>query len=81
MDAVEMTLLLDYYGELLTERQRQCFDLRYNQDLSMGEIAEVLGVSRQGVFDNLSRAEQYGRKNGLCPPGAEGPPGAGRDSG
>lgn len=58
MDAVEMTLLLDYYGELLTERQRQCFDLRYNQDLSMGEIAEVLGVSRQGVFDNLSRAEQ-----------------------
>lgn len=58
MDAVEMTLLLDYYGELLTERQRQCFELRYNQDLSMGEIAEVLGVSRQGVFDNLSRAEQ-----------------------
>ena len=58
MDAVEMTLLLDYYGELLTERQRQCFDLRYNQDLSMGEIAEVLGVSRQGVLDNLSRAEQ-----------------------
>ena len=57
MDSVEMTLLLDYYGELLTERQRQCFDLRYNQDLSMGEIAE-LGVSRQGVFDNLSRAEQ-----------------------
>ena len=58
MDSVEMTLLLDYYGELLTDRQRQCFDLRYNQDLSMGEIAEELGVSRQGVFDNLSRAEQ-----------------------
>lgn len=53
-----MTLLLDYYGDLLTERQRQCFELRYNQDLSMGEIAEVLGVSRQGVFDNLGRAEQ-----------------------
>lgn len=59
MDAVEMTLLLDYYGELLTPRQRQCFDLRYNQDLSLGEIAEVLGVSRQGVFDNLSRAEEH----------------------
>ncbi len=57
MDALEMTLLFDYYGELLTQRQRQCFDLRYNQDLSLGEIAEELQVSRQGVYDNLSRAE------------------------
>ena len=57
MDALEMTLLFDYYGELLTERQRMCFDLRYNQDLSLAEIAEELQVSRQGVFDNLSRAE------------------------
>ena len=57
MDALEMTLLFDYYGELLTERQRQCFDMRYNQDLSLGEIAQELQVSRQGVHDNLSRAE------------------------
>lgn len=57
MDALEMTLLFDYYGELLTERQKCCFDMRYNQDLSLGEIAEELGVSRQGVHDNLSRAE------------------------
>ena len=57
MDALEMTLLFDYYGELLTERQRQCFDLRYNQDLSLSEIAQELKVSRQGVYDNLSRAE------------------------
>ncbi len=57
MDALEMTLLFDYYGELLTPRQRQCIDLRYNQDLSLGEIAQELQVSRQGVFDNLSRAE------------------------
>lgn len=57
MDALEMTLLFDYYGELLTERQRSCLDLRYNQDLSLGEIAQELGVSRQGVHDNLSRAE------------------------
>lgn len=57
MDALEMTLLFDYYGELLTERQKQCFDMRYNQDLSLGEIAEELRVSRQGVHDNLSRAE------------------------
>ena len=57
MDALEMTLLFDYYGDLLTERQRQCFDLRYNQDLSLSEIAEELKVSRQGVYDNLNRAE------------------------
>lgn len=57
MEALEMTLLFDYYGELLTERQRSCVDMRYNQDLSLSEIAEELGVSRQGVYDNLSRAE------------------------
>ncbi len=57
MDALEMTLLFDYYGDLLTERQRMCFDLRHNQDLSLAEIAEELQVSRQGVHDNLSRAE------------------------
>ena len=57
MDALQMTLLFDYYGELLTERQQQCFDLRYNQDLSLGEIAQQLQVSRQGVHDNLTRAE------------------------
>lgn len=57
MGAFEMTLLFDYYGELLTQRQRMCFDLRYNQDMSLAEIAEELQVSRQGVHDNLSRAE------------------------
>lgn len=57
MDALEMTLLFDYYGDLLTERQRMCIDLRHNQDLSLTEIAQELHVSRQGVHDNLTRAE------------------------
>ena len=57
METLEMTLLYDYYGDLLTDRQKQCFDLRYNQDLSLSEIAQELNVSRQGVYDNLSRAE------------------------
>ena len=57
MDALEMTLLFDYYGDLLTERQKLCFDMRYNQDLSLGEIAQELNVSRQGVYDNLNRTE------------------------
>ena len=57
MDGADLILLYDYYGDLLTDRQRECFDLRYNQDLSLGEIGQELGISRQGVFDNLSRAE------------------------
>ena len=56
-DALTMALLYDYYGELLTEKQRTCFDLYYNQDLSLGEIAEEAGISRQGVHDSIARAE------------------------
>lgn len=56
-DAFSMTLLFDYYGELLTQKQRTYFDLYYNQDFSLAEIAEEEGVSRQGVYDALSRTE------------------------
>lgn len=51
------SMLLDFYGELLTEKQRECFDLHYNEDLSLSEIAEQSGISRQGVWDNIRRAE------------------------
>lgn len=57
MDAFEKTLLFDHYGELLTQRQRLCFEMYFEQDLSLAEIAEELSVSRQGVYDNLNRAE------------------------
>ena len=57
MSAIDLILLYDYYGDLLTDRQRECFELRYYQDLSLGEIGEELGISRQGVHENLSRAE------------------------
>ncbi len=57
MDGLELILLYDYYGNLLTARQREIFELRYDQDLSLGEIGEELGISRQGVHDNLSRTE------------------------
>ena len=53
----EQSMLLDFYGELLTDKQRECFDLHYNEDLSLSEIAEQLGISRQGVWDNIRRAE------------------------
>ena len=62
MDAMEMVLLLDYYGSMLTEKQKECFDMRYNQDLSLGEIADTLGVSRQAVCDNLTRTEALLRR-------------------
>ncbi len=57
MEVAELTLLYDYYGDLLTQRQRECFELRYNQDLSLGEIGQELGISRQAAHDNLTRTE------------------------
>ena len=62
MDAWELALLFDTYGSMLTSKQRDCFDMRYNQDLSLGEIAEELGVSRQAVNDNLTRTEALLRR-------------------
>ena len=52
-----MTMLFDFYGEILTPRQRELFDLYYNEDLSLAEIAENCGISRQGVRDVIVRAE------------------------
>ena len=54
---LEMTLLYDFYSELLTEKQREYFDLYYNDDLSLGEIADSVGITRQGVRDMSVRAE------------------------
>ena len=53
-----MTMLFDFYGETLTDRQKEFFDLYYNEDLSLGEIAENYGISRQGVRDGIKRGEQ-----------------------
>lgn len=54
---LEMSLLFDFYGETLTEKQRELFDLYYNEDLSLAEIAEHAGITRQGVRDSHKRAE------------------------
>ena len=56
------TMLFDFYGELLTAKQKEYFDLHYNADYSLGEIAEMTGISRQGVWDIIKRAEETLRK-------------------
>lgn len=56
-DRLMQSMLLDFYGALLTDKQRECYDLHYNEDLSLTEIAEQCGISRQGVWDNIRRAE------------------------
>lgn len=53
----EMVLLFDFYGGVLTDKQKEFFDLYYNEDLSLGEIAENEGITRQGVHDVIHRAE------------------------
>ena len=55
--AYRMAMLYDFYGDVLTERQKEFYDLYYNEDLSLGEIAENYGITRQGVRDVIVRAE------------------------
>ena len=66
---LKYTFLLDFYGEMLTERQRDIIDSYYNADLSLSEIAENEGMTRQGVRDSIKRAEtqllEYDQKLGL----------------
>jgi len=66
----EATILLSWYGPLLTDTQAHVMDLYLNEDLTLAEIAEQSGVSRQGVYDMLNRAgkqlTQYESKLGLA---------------
>ena len=56
---LEISVLLDYYGGMLTDKQWDVIDLYYNQDVSLAEIAEHEKISRQGVRDNIKRGEAY----------------------
>lgn len=55
---VEQTLLYDFYGELLTEHQRRIYEDVVLNDYSLSEVAQELGISRQGVHDNLKRCSR-----------------------
>ena len=54
---LEISVLLDFYGEMLTEKQRDVVELYYNEDLSLSEIAAHSQITRQGVRDSIKRAE------------------------
>lgn len=68
-DVAKSSLLFDFYGQLLTDRQRQAMELYHEENLSLSEIAEEFSISRQGVHDALKNAEkaldQYESKLGL----------------
>ena len=57
-DILQLTLLYDFYGELLTEKQKQVYELHYQDDLSLTEIGDELSISRQAVRDQLKRTEK-----------------------
>ena len=55
---LELGYLLDFYGELLSERKRTVMDMYYNEDLSLAEIAAEIGISRQGARDIIKKSEE-----------------------
>ena len=55
---LDVVLLTDYYGEMLTENQRKFIDYYYNDDLSLSEIADSEGISRQGVRHLIKKGEE-----------------------
>ena len=65
-----IAFLLDFYGEVLSDRKREVLDAYYNDDLSLAEIAQDRGISRQGVRDLIKKAENelffYEEKLGLA---------------
>lgn len=67
---LNISYLLDFYGELLSDRKRTVMDMYFNEDLSLAEIAEQIGISRQGVRDIIKKSEEdlhfYEEKLGLA---------------
>lgn len=55
---LNLTVLIDFYGDVLTEKQKNAMELYYNEDLSLAEIAEHEKISRQGVRDSIKRGEE-----------------------
>ena len=52
---IKISILLDFYGDLLTEKQHEAVSLHYNEDYSLFEISEQTGITRQGVFESIKK--------------------------
>lgn len=61
-ESVGISLLLDFYGELLKSRQRELLELYFSEDLSLSEIASRTGITRQGALDGIRRGEKFLRE-------------------
>lgn len=59
---INMSLLLDFYGDTLSEKQKEAMELFYNGDLSLSEISEITGITRQGVRDRIVKSEKIVRE-------------------
>lgn len=59
MKEIKYGVLLDFYGDLLTQKQQQALDLYYNEDYSLLEIGEHLNISRQGVFECIKKGTEH----------------------
>ena len=58
MKNLQVAYLLDFYGRLLPDKQREILEMYYEEDMSLAEIAESMGITRQGVHDSIRRGEK-----------------------
>ncbi len=58
MKNLKVSYLLDFYGNLFADKQREILEMYYQDDMSLSEIAQSVGITRQGVYDNIRRGEK-----------------------
>ena len=59
LDKIRLSMLYDFYGQLISEKQREAIEMYVNEDYSLSEVAENIGISRQGVREQIKHAESF----------------------